>query len=83
MSTLPYTKKELVRAIESAQYNLEHSEDEWETMDIRYSDDRGVYFIETEHEDGGYTLESKVDIDFDPECLADVIIDREEEIKSL
>ena len=83
MSTLPYTKKELVRAICAAQHHLAESGDPWEQVDIRYTQDRGVYFVEHEHEDGGYLLQERVDIDIDPERLADFIIDREEEIKSL
>ena len=63
---LPYTKREIVRAISAAQYHLANAEDEWEQVDIRYSADRGVYFIEHEAEDGGYILTANVDMDIDP-----------------
>ena len=83
MSKLPYTKRDLVRAIVAAQYHLACAEDEWEQVDVRYSADRGVYFAIHEQEDGGYTLEPKVDIDIDAEYISDLILEREEEIKSL
>ena len=78
-----YTKKEVVRAIVAAQYHLAHAVDEWEQVDVRYSADRGVYFTEHEAEDGGYVLTANVDMDIDAVCLAEVIIDREEEIRGL